>query len=219
MLQAILLILCRVQVILAALAVTVLLTPHSALRYGDRLQIALPMLAWACEGARRDGAEFFLRYAVMFTTAHSFKQGLGAAEANTRPGGGGQGFPSAHTSTAVLGASSLVHGCLRAAPLAQAVVIGAAAFVGASRIDGAKHDIWQVLAGAILGYGSDRALRRPGPARRRAADMAQRLAFAVSALVRISARAVLRAAGMTLRTARALRAQASAAMASLSLRL
>ncbi|MFN3969750.1 MAG: phosphatase PAP2 family protein [Gemmobacter sp.] len=165
--RPILLFLSRAQAVLVVLAIVIAVTPPSALRYGDRLQVALPLLAWACAGSRREGAEFFLRYAVMFTTAHAAKTGLGGAEINRRPDGGGKGFPSAHTSTAVLGASSLAHDCLRAAPVAQAAVIAAAAFVGASRIEGHKHDIWQVLAGALLGYGCDRALRHPSPARSR----------------------------------------------------
>lgn len=188
MLRTILRGLARVQTVLAALALVVVVTPRSALRYGDNLQVALPLLAWACEGAAGRGREFFLRYAAMFTAAHGLKQGLGEAEINLRPSGRGEGFPSAHTSTAVLGASSLVHGCLGAAPLAQAVVIGAAAFVGASRIEGGRHDIWQVLAGAILGYGCDRGLRRPSPARRRAAAALGALAALATSAARAAAR-------------------------------
>jgi membrane-associated phospholipid phosphatase len=166
MAQAILCWMARAQVVIALLALVIALSPVRADRYGDRLQIALPLLAWACEGSRGAGSEFLARYAVMFTAAHGSKQALGDAPANRRPNGGGQGFPSAHTSTAVLGASALVHGCLQAAPLAQAAVIGAAAFVGASRIEAGAHDIWQVLAGALLGFAADRALRRPSAARR-----------------------------------------------------
>lgn len=169
MAQAILLWLTRAQVILAVLALVLLTAPSSALRWGDRFQVALPLLAWACAGNRGEGAEFALRYAVMFTLAHGTKRSLGEIPANTRPDGGRHGFPSAHTSTAVLGASRLAHDCLRGAPLAQAAVIGAAAFTGASRIEGQRHDIWQVMAGALLGYACDRALRRPSPLRARVA--------------------------------------------------
>jgi len=179
----ILLLFTRVQVILAALALVVLLSPKSAVRIGDNLQVALPMLAWACAGARGSGSEFFLRYTVMFVAAHSSKRLLGEGDLNTRPDGGRHGFPSAHTSTAVLGASSLVHDCLRAAPLANAVVITSAAFVGASRIEGGKHDIWQVLAGAILGFGCDRILRRRSPARDRIAGAFRATGRRISDLV------------------------------------
>lgn len=162
-------ILVRVQVIIALLAGVVVVTEPRADRYGDNLQIALPLLALLCEANANRGAEFLLRYGVMFTAAHASKRALGDADINQRPNGGGHGFPSAHTSTAVLGASALVHGCLRANPIAQAVVLVGAGFVGSSRIEAGAHDIWQVLAGALLGLTCDRALRRQTPARARVA--------------------------------------------------
>lgn len=165
--RAILLFVTRVQMLMAALVMAVLLTPPRVERYGDTIQVALPLMAWACSATVGAGTEFFLRYAAMFTIAHGTKIGLGDSALNTRPTGGGEGFPSAHTSTAVLGASALVHGCLRHHPVAQGVVLLAAGFVGASRIDADKHDIWQVIAGALLGWGCDRILRRDSPLRDR----------------------------------------------------
>ncbi len=155
------------KVVAALLAVAFLVGPWKAERIGDRWQIALPLIAWGCAGAKGAGSEFALRYAIMFTSAHAAKQGLGDAPFNMRPNGGDEGFPSAHTSTAVLGASSLLHDCLKGAPLVQAFVITTAAFTGASRIEAGKHDIWQVLAGALLGFFCERALRQPSPVRRR----------------------------------------------------
>jgi membrane-associated phospholipid phosphatase len=166
-LRAILGFITRVQVLMAVLALTVLLTPPRAERYGDMLQIALPFMALACEAKVGAAGEFVLRYVGMMAVAHGAKQVLGEHDVNRRPGSGGEGFPSAHTSTAVLGASALVHGCLRNQPVAQAVVLLTAGFVGASRIEAGKHDIWQVTAGAVLGWASDRVLRRPSPARDR----------------------------------------------------
>lgn len=156
-----------VKVLMVLLALSLLVTKPDARRYGDTLQIALPLLGWACAGSKAEGTEFFLRYAVMFFSAHGAKRALEGEPVNQRPNGRDRGFPSAHTSTAVLGASQLVHTCLRATPVGQAVVVMAAGFVGASRIEAGAHDIWQVLAGAILGYGCDRALRRPTRARAR----------------------------------------------------
>ncbi len=182
----------RVQVVLALLALTVLVTPPRAERQGDRLQVMLPVLALACEANAGAGAEFVLRYAAMFTLAHGTKRALGDAPVNRRPGGGGEGFPSAHTSTAVLGASALVQGCLRHQPVAQGIVLLAAGFVGASRIEAGKHDIWQVLGGALLGWGCDRALRRPSPQRDRVRLLLHRLGGGIATIFR-PALAALRA--------------------------
>lgn len=157
----------RVQVVMAVLALAVLLTPPRAERYGDTLQVVLPVMAMACSVNLGSGTEYLLRYVTMFSLAHGTKNLLGDAQINQRPDGGGKGFPSAHTATAVLGASALVQDCLRNQPVAQAVVLLAAGFVGASRIEAGRHDIWQVLAGALLGWGCDRVLRRPSPQRER----------------------------------------------------
>jgi membrane-associated phospholipid phosphatase len=156
----------RAIVVVTILALVVATSPRAVERYGDRLQIALPLIAWGCEAVNGRAAEYFLRYAVMFTAAHATKNALGKSAINWRPIGRDQGMPSAHTSTAVLGASSLVHECLMGQPIAQGIVVIAAGFTGATRISAEKHDIWQVLAGAILGWVCDRAFRRPTRARR-----------------------------------------------------
>lgn len=170
----------RVQIILAVLALTVLMTEPVARRYGDRLQIALPTLAWGCAIANRAGTEFAVRFAAMFVAAHGAKRALGDTPLNIRPTGREHGFPSAHTSAAVLGASSLIHDCIPGKTGAAAVVVMAAGFVGASRIEARAHDIWQVLAGAILGYAADRALRRDSAARRRLIAGGRKLKTAIS---------------------------------------
>lgn len=133
---------------------------------GDNLQIALPLLAWGCAAANGDGAEYLGRYLVMFFAAHGMKRVSGAAEFNQRPDGGSHGMPSAHTSTAVLGASRLVGDCVGGNPIVQSVVVLGAGFVGASRIDAGAHTIWQVLSGAILGLVCDRAFGKTSAARR-----------------------------------------------------
>ncbi|RMH43093.1 MAG: phosphatase PAP2 family protein [Alphaproteobacteria bacterium] len=159
----------RAAIVLVVIALVVATTERSAERYGDRLQVALPLMAWGCEALNGHAAEYLLRYVVMFTAAHGSKRLLGDAPFNIRPDGGGHGMPSAHTSTAVLGASSLVQECLVGHPFVQGVTIISAGFVGASRIEAERHDIWQVLAGALLGWGVDRAFRRSGRGRRAAA--------------------------------------------------
>jgi membrane-associated phospholipid phosphatase len=165
----------RALVVTGLLALTVALTPPVAERYGDRLQIALPVIALACSALTGEAQEFVLRYGVMFLTAHGTKRALGDAGVNDRPHGGSEGMPSAHTSTAVLGASALVNDCLRGSPVAQGTVLLAAGFTGASRIDAGAHTIWQVLAGAVWGWVCDRALRRPSPARRAVAGVLARI--------------------------------------------
>jgi membrane-associated phospholipid phosphatase len=149
----------RVHLVLVLLAFTIVISPPQVRRYGDNLQIALPLIAWGCSALNGNGAEFALRFTGMFLVAHGSKRILGDLPINQRPGGSGHGFPSAHTAAASLGASSLVHDCIVGNPVAKVLVIMSAGFVGASRIEVRAHDIWQVLAGALLGWGSDRILR------------------------------------------------------------
>ena len=150
----------RLHVVMLVLALTLLFCEPSAKRYGDKLQVALPLLAWGCAALNKSGAEFATRFFVMTAIVHGSKSGLGAAQINQRPQGGTKGFPSAHTAAAAFGASSLVYDCITAHPAAKAAIVISAAFVGASRIEARRHDIWQVFAGAILGWGADRSFRR-----------------------------------------------------------
>lgn len=150
----------RVMVILAMLALVLAATEPRAERYGDNLQIALPILALGCSVLNGEGIEYVGRYLVMFTGVHGTKQLLGDAPINIRPNGGTEGMPSGHTATAVFGASTLVQHCIIGNPAARAAIILAAGFTGASRIDAGKHTIWQVLAGAIWGIFCDMALRK-----------------------------------------------------------
>lgn len=155
------------HLVLGMLVATLVLTEPAVRRYGDNLQIALPLLAWGCAASSGDGKEIVTRFAALFVVAHGSKALLGDTPINQRPNGGGEGFPSAHTAAAVFGASALVHSCLRDNPVAQGLVLVSAAFVGGSRIEVGAHSIWQVLAGGLLGWGSDRLLRGETQARRR----------------------------------------------------
>jgi membrane-associated phospholipid phosphatase len=130
-------------------------------RIGDQLQVALPMIGWGCSAVNGRATEYALRFGATWIATHGTKHGLMQAPINIRPNGGDQGFPSGHTSAAVYGASALVHDCVTGNPWVQGVVIVSAGFVGASRIEAGKHDIWQVLAGVFYGWVGDRALRRP----------------------------------------------------------
>ncbi|SMO39173.1 phosphatase PAP2 family protein [Paracoccus laeviglucosivorans] len=154
-------------VVIAVLMGVLLLTGPRAERLGDRFQVVLPLLAWGCQAVNGKGAEYLLRYGVMFTGLHSMKQGFGDAEINRRPNGGNAGMPSGHTATAVFGASALLHDCAMGSAPVRAAVVLAAGFTGASRMDAGAHTIWQVLFGALWGLGCDRALRHHAPSRQR----------------------------------------------------
>ncbi|MBL4928126.1 phosphatase PAP2 family protein [Fuscibacter oryzae] len=156
----------RGLLISGAIIAVVLLTAGRVEKTGDRLQIALPMLALGCAAANGEGVEYGLRYLVMFGLAHGTKGALGDTSINQRPHGGTGGMPSAHTSTAVLGTSRLVSDCLAGNALAQSVAILGAGLVGGSRIVVGAHDLWQVLAGVVLGLGCDRLARRGSRLRR-----------------------------------------------------
>jgi membrane-associated phospholipid phosphatase len=141
----------RAQAVLGALALVALISPREVERFGDNYQIALPVLALGCQAVNGQGFAYLGRYAVMFVGLHGTKRGLGDADIAHRPRGGLEGFPSGHTATATFGAASLVQSCLKGAPVAQTMVLLAAGYTGASRIESGAHDIWQVLAGAIWG--------------------------------------------------------------------
>ncbi|MBC2834938.1 phosphatase PAP2 family protein [Paragemmobacter straminiformis] len=155
--------------LLALTVLGVLMAPASRKslpeRIGDQLQVALPMIGWGCSAVNGKATEYAVRFAASWIATHGTKHGLGQAAINIRPNGGDQGFPSGHTSAAVYGASALVHECVTGNPWVQGAVILSAGFVGASRIEADKHNIWQVLAGALYGWIGDRALRRPSRAR------------------------------------------------------
>lgn len=101
---------------------------------GTNMQIALPLLAWGFEAMNGNGAEYFLRFGVMFATLRTSKFVLGDHSINQRPNGGSVGFPSGHTATAFFGASSLAQTCLKAHPVGQGVVLIATAFTETSSV-------------------------------------------------------------------------------------
>ena len=124
---------------------------------GNDLQVALPLLAWGCAAANGDAVEYLGRYLVMLGSVHAAKWAFGDAAFNRRPRGDSFGMPSAHTATAALGASRLAGDCLAGNPVAAAVSVLAAGFVGGSRIAAGAHDLLQVLIGAAVGLLADRA--------------------------------------------------------------
>lgn len=135
-------------------------------RIGDRIQVALPVLALACGVMRGDAADFTLRFAGNMAVVHGLKNSLGRAEVNLRPSGSTRGFPSGHTAAAVQGASYLVRQCGSLVPYAGPLVALAAGFVAGSRIEAEKHDLRQVMAGAVIGLGADLGFRERRTRRR-----------------------------------------------------
>ncbi|MEO1562130.1 MAG: phosphatase PAP2 family protein [Pseudomonadota bacterium] len=158
----------KLIVVTVTLALTAVLSaPRGVEKIGDNLQIALPLLGWGCSIINGQGADYFVRFLTLNVFIHGSKQGLGYAEINMRPNGGDEGFPSGHTSAAAFGASNLIYMCVQKNHWVQGAVLISAAFVGGSRIEANKHDMWQVLAGMFLGWLTDRLFRKtPGPLKR-----------------------------------------------------
>ncbi len=153
----------KTKAVLAALILTFAIGSKDVEKLGDRFQVALPVIALGCSAVNGQFGDFLLRYVIQLGVVHGSKHALGDAPVNIRPNGGGLGMPSGHTATAALGASNLVHECLAGSPWVQGAVILTAGFVGGSRIEAGKHDIWQVLAGALAGWVIDRGFRKTSP--------------------------------------------------------
>lgn len=153
----------KIRIILAALVLTFVISEKEVEKLGDAYQIALPVIALGCSLTNGQAVDFAIRYVAHWSIVHGSKTGLGQAEINRRPSGSLRGMPSGHTATAAFGASNLVHQCIVKNPAVSIVAILTAGFVGASRIEAEQHNIWQVLAGALVGWGSDRAFRKLSP--------------------------------------------------------
>lgn len=135
-----------------------LLAPFSAqadqdfTRFGDVMQIALPLAAFACAVPQDRAIETASGYFLQALVVRSSKHALGNAALNQRPDGTGRGFPSGHTTSAMYGATNLAEKCYPDRPLLRAASYGMALAVGLSRIDADRHTAAQVAAGMLLGY-------------------------------------------------------------------
>lgn len=139
-------------IIVLVLAISIMLTPKRAEKYGDILQIILPVLAGACAIANGNIGDFATRFVALELAIHIPKNTLGDIPLNLRPSGNTGGFPSGHTSAATFGATSLILNCVQGNIWVKSTLALAAAFTGTSRVQAEKHDIWQVFAGWILGF-------------------------------------------------------------------
>jgi membrane-associated phospholipid phosphatase len=154
----------RVGLIAAFLVISLLATERRAEPYGDTLQVVLPLAGLGCSVVNGEALEYLGRFVAMWLTVRLTKQAT-AEGLGERPHGGRHGFPSAHTSSAVFGASYLVFQCAEGSPVFKTGVVLAAGFTGASRMEVRAHDVWQILAGALWGLAFERLLRRRGPVR------------------------------------------------------
>jgi membrane-associated phospholipid phosphatase len=132
-------------------------------RTGDVLQIALPAGAGWAALALRDWVGF-RQFAVMMLVSQGATHLLKHTVQSTRPDGGKNGFPSAHTSSAFAGACfvGFRYGNQYAWPLYLA-----ASVVGYSRLTADKHGPVDVFGGAALSvlscWGMVRRRRTPSP--------------------------------------------------------
>lgn len=139
-------------VAMVAIGLIVLTSGRVPERIGDKLQVGLPVAALGCAIAGGDGLRFFGRYLLLEAGIKIPKFALGDTAINQRPNGNLQGFPSGHTAASTFGATALAATCMNQSKLGQGTVLMAAAFTGSSRIESEKHNIWQVLAGAVWGW-------------------------------------------------------------------
>ena len=121
---------------------------------GDVLQIALPAGAGLSTLFLKDD-EGFWQFAKSYSATILITYTTKYLINKPRPDGASDGhaFPSGHTSSAFSGASFIQrrYGWKYGAP-----AYGLAGFVAFSRVEGLhdRHDVWDVLAGAIVGIGS-----------------------------------------------------------------
>jgi len=117
---------------------------------GDVLQVALPLAGAICAYRQQQLGSYAARFVGQGLVVHGAKALAGSSSINRRPNGGSGGIISGHTSAAFFGASYLSKNCVQS-PAAKILIGGLAVFVGASRVNGNKHTIGQVIAGAVVG--------------------------------------------------------------------
>jgi hypothetical protein len=125
---------------------------------GDALQIVLPVVAlgstFIYKSDDHPTCQFVKAYALSLSTTYLLKYAIN----KTRPNGGQYGFPSGHTTSAFTGAAFLQRRYGLKIGIPAYILAG---YVGFSRIEANKHDVWDVLAGASIGIGSNLLFTRP----------------------------------------------------------
>ncbi len=128
-------------------------------RLGDVLQVAIPMagLGYALKEGDREGARQVLEGAVYTSLAtHALKRAVGAPRPN---GSDNMSFPSGHTAAATQGAAFIYY---RYGPKYGIPAFGAAAVVGASRVNGDYHNYADIAAGMLLATGVQYLVSKKG---------------------------------------------------------
>ncbi|MDO5630965.1 MAG: phosphatase PAP2 family protein [Paracoccus sp. (in: a-proteobacteria)] len=119
--------------------------------FGTAMKYALPAAAALC-ALRDDRAEdFAVRGALQVGLVLGLKHLFQNSDIGRRPSGGGDGFPSGHTASAMFGAADLAGKCFDDDPLAGAAAYGAAGMTGLSRLHAGEHTPAQVMSGALIG--------------------------------------------------------------------
>jgi membrane-associated phospholipid phosphatase len=118
---------------------------------GDVGEIAMPAAAFLVSVGHHDG-KGTLQLAESFVTAMAVTEVLKVTINRTRPNGGGQSFPSGHTTSAFASAGFLQmrYGWGWGVP-----AYAAAAFVGYSRVESKQHYTTDVIAGGAIGVGAN----------------------------------------------------------------
>ncbi|KPD10623.1 phosphatase PAP2 family protein [Phaeobacter sp. 11ANDIMAR09] len=147
----------RNGLVLTSLLLTVLLGRGQVDRTGDHLQLVLPVAALTCSVVNGEAASYLFRLVSVAAVVHGSKRGLQNAPINLRPSGAQHGFPSGHTAAAAFGTSSLVNSCVKKNPWVKGAIILSGGYVGASRIEVGAHFLFQVVAGALLGWLGERS--------------------------------------------------------------
>jgi membrane-associated phospholipid phosphatase len=124
---------------------------------GDILQYALPATAYGMTAINRDG-EGALQYSKAAALTLGVTHALKVIVDEERPDGGGQSFPSGHTSISFSAAEFVRkrYGWEYGAP-----AYAAAAFVGFSRVQADRHYVHDVVAGAVIGVASSAVFTTP----------------------------------------------------------
>ena len=125
---------------------------------GDIILLALPATAALSTVIKKDKKGFW-QFTKGFVTNLAITGGLKYAINKRRPfNGGGQAFPSGHTSITFQAASFIQkrYGFKYGIP-----AYALAAWTGYSRINATRHDGYDVLAGAVVGIGSSLIFTTP----------------------------------------------------------
>lgn len=125
---------------------------------GDVLAAALPTAALATTFIFKNGDKGTVQFAGAMATSLAVTFGLKYLIDKPRPNGERYSFPSGHTSSAFTGAAFLQR---RFGWKVGAPAYAVASYVGYTRIQARKHDIYDVVAGAAIGVGSVYLFTKP----------------------------------------------------------